>query len=113
MNQSYYSCQAVRDAIASGIDGYDDDMRNSVRKASQGLRLTTEAAMAIASKAVCAFTINDIKFCSEDFFNLNDSDAFELETCRLQFTYFKSLTIVGSESLHHLHTTIKKCWQSY
>ncbi|XP_074583679.1 protein TIC110, chloroplastic [Curcuma longa] len=44
--------KAVRDAIASGVDGYDDDMRNSVRKASQGLRLTTEAAMAIASKAV-------------------------------------------------------------
>ncbi|KAJ0969975.1 hypothetical protein J5N97_022852 [Dioscorea zingiberensis] len=44
--------KVVKDAIASGVEGYDADIRASVRKASQGLRLTTENAIAIASKAV-------------------------------------------------------------
>ncbi|CAL9130454.1 protein TIC110, chloroplastic-like [Musa acuminata AAA Group] len=44
--------KVVKDAIASGVEGYDAEVRNSVRKASKGLRLTTDAAMAIASKAV-------------------------------------------------------------
>lgn len=42
----------MKDAIASGIDGYDDDVKRSVRKAAHGLRLTREAAMSIASTAV-------------------------------------------------------------
>lgn len=33
-------------------DGYDLDIKKSVRKAAHGLRLTREAAMSIASKAV-------------------------------------------------------------
>lgn len=44
--------QAVKDAIASGVDGYDADVRKSVRKAAHGLRLTREVAMSIAGKAV-------------------------------------------------------------
>ncbi|MQL87979.1 hypothetical protein Taro_020521 [Colocasia esculenta] len=47
--------KVVKDAVASGVEGYDADIRASVRKASQGLRLTKEAAMAIASKAVCSY----------------------------------------------------------
>ncbi|XP_058747968.1 protein TIC110, chloroplastic [Vicia villosa] len=42
----------VKDAIASGVDGYDDEVKKSVRKAAHGLRLTKETAMSIASKAV-------------------------------------------------------------
>ncbi|GLT43216.1 hypothetical protein SLA2020_171830 [Shorea laevis] len=44
--------KVVRDAVASGVDGYDADVRKAVRKAAHGLRLTREAAMSIASKAV-------------------------------------------------------------
>lgn len=44
--------QVVKEAIASGVDGYDADVKKSVRKAAHGLRLTREAAMSIASKAV-------------------------------------------------------------
>lgn len=62
--------QVVKDAIASGVDGYDADIRASVRKAAQGLRLTKEAAMAIASKAVCnlflsarAMLMSKVAFC--------------------------------------------------
>ncbi|KAJ4966622.1 hypothetical protein NE237_018471 [Protea cynaroides] len=53
--------KVVRDAIASGVDGYDADVRASVRKAAHGLRLTREAAMAIASKAVRKIFINYIQ----------------------------------------------------
>ncbi|XP_077233711.1 translocon at the inner envelope membrane of chloroplasts 110 [Tasmannia lanceolata] len=53
--------KVVKDAIASGVDGYDADVRASVRKASQGLRLTRDAAMEIASKAVRMMFINYIK----------------------------------------------------
>ncbi|ERN08576.1 protein TIC110, chloroplastic [Amborella trichopoda] len=53
--------KAVRDAIAAGVEGYDADVRRTVRKASQGLRLTTDTAMAIASKAVRAMFTNYIK----------------------------------------------------
>lgn len=49
--------QVVKDAVASGVEGYDADIRASVRKASQGLRLTKDAAMAIASKAVRFFSL--------------------------------------------------------
>lgn len=44
--------QAVKNAIASGVDGYDADVKESVRKAAHGLRLTRDVAMSIASKAV-------------------------------------------------------------
>lgn len=44
--------QVVRDAISSGVDGYDAETRKSVRKAAHGLRLSRETAMSIASKAV-------------------------------------------------------------
>lgn len=44
--------QVVKDAIASGVDGYDADVKKSVRKAAHGLRLTREPAMSIASNAV-------------------------------------------------------------
>ncbi|KAH9605717.1 hypothetical protein KSS87_007724 [Heliosperma pusillum] len=47
--------KVVRDAIASGVDGYDADVKASVRKAAHGLRLTREAAISIASKAVSAY----------------------------------------------------------
>lgn len=42
----------MREAISSGVDGYDAETRKSVRKAAHGLRLTRETAMSIASKAV-------------------------------------------------------------
>lgn len=42
----------VKEAIASGVDGYDADVKKAVRKAAHGLRLTREAAMSIAGKAV-------------------------------------------------------------
>ncbi|KAK7321410.1 hypothetical protein VNO77_32031 [Canavalia gladiata] len=51
----------VKDAIASGVDGYDDDIRKSVIKAAHGLRLTRETAMSIASKAVRKMFITYIK----------------------------------------------------
>ena len=44
--------QVVKDAIASGVDGYDADVKQAVRKAAYGLRLTRDVAMSIASKAV-------------------------------------------------------------
>lgn len=42
----------VREAVAAGVDGYDAEIKRSVRKAAHGLRLTREVAMSIASKAV-------------------------------------------------------------
>lgn len=53
--------KVVKDAIASGVEGYDADVRVSVKKASQGLRLTKEAAMAIASKAVRKVFMNYVQ----------------------------------------------------
>ncbi|PKU78160.1 Protein TIC110, chloroplastic [Dendrobium catenatum] len=53
--------KVVKDAIASGVDGYDADIRASVRKASQGLRLTKEASIAIASKAVRKVFLNYVQ----------------------------------------------------
>ncbi|KAF5954351.1 hypothetical protein HYC85_007207 [Camellia sinensis] len=44
--------KVVKDAIAAGVDGYDPEVKESVRKAAHGLRLTREVAMSIASKAV-------------------------------------------------------------
>ncbi|CAA6660590.1 unnamed protein product [Spirodela intermedia] len=53
--------KVVKDAVASGVEGYDADIRASVRKASQGLRLTKDAAMAIASKAVRKVFLNYVQ----------------------------------------------------
>ncbi|OWM68481.1 hypothetical protein CDL15_Pgr024621 [Punica granatum] len=53
--------KVVKEAIASGVDGYDAEVKKSVRKAAHGLRLTREAAMSIASKAVRRIFINYIK----------------------------------------------------
>ncbi|GAY58894.1 hypothetical protein CUMW_190310 [Citrus unshiu] len=44
--------KVVKDAISSGVEGYDGEVKKAVRKAAHGLRLTREAAMSIASKAV-------------------------------------------------------------
>lgn len=44
--------QTVDDAISAGIDGYDADMKAAVRNGVVGLRLSQEAAMEIAAKAV-------------------------------------------------------------
>lgn len=59
--------QVVKDAIASGVDGYDADVKLAVRKAAHGLRLSRETAMSIASKAVsihfvCCFFFFFFKF---------------------------------------------------
>ncbi|KAL3722241.1 hypothetical protein ACJRO7_034590 [Eucalyptus globulus] len=51
----------VKDAIASGVDGYDAEVKKSVKKAAHGLRLTREAAMSIASTAVRKIFISYIK----------------------------------------------------
>ncbi|CAB4282082.1 unnamed protein product [Prunus armeniaca] len=53
--------KVVKDAIASGVDGYDADVKQAVRKAAHGLRLSREAAMSIASKAVRKIFINYVK----------------------------------------------------
>ncbi|KAF5727299.1 hypothetical protein HS088_TW22G00992 [Tripterygium wilfordii] len=53
--------KVVKDAIASGVDGYDADVKKAVRKAAHGLRLTREAAMSIASKAVRRIFMNYIR----------------------------------------------------
>lgn len=44
--------QVVKEAISGGVDGYDAEIKKAVRKAAHGLRLSREAAMSIASKAV-------------------------------------------------------------
>uniref|UniRef100_A0A5B7AS11 Protein TIC110 n=1 Tax=Davidia involucrata TaxID=16924 RepID=A0A5B7AS11_DAVIN len=53
--------KVVKDAIASGVDGYDAEVKKSVRKAAHGLRLTREVAMSIASKAVRKIFLNYIQ----------------------------------------------------
>lgn len=53
--------KVVRDAIAAGVDGYDDKVKQSVRKAAYGLRLSREVALSIASKAVRKIFVTFIK----------------------------------------------------
>lgn len=53
--------KVVKEAIASGVDGYDADVKQSVRKAAYGLRLTREVAMSIAGKAVRKIFISYIQ----------------------------------------------------
>ncbi|KAB1225703.1 hypothetical protein CJ030_MR1G008908 [Morella rubra] len=61
LEMELFGNKAVKDAIASGVDGYDADVRKSVRKAAHGLRLTREVAMSIAGKAVRKIFINYVK----------------------------------------------------
>lgn len=49
--------QVVREAIASGVEGYDAETRQAVAKAAHGLRLTRDTAMSIASKAVSIIVV--------------------------------------------------------
>ena len=49
--------QVVKEAIAAGVDGYDADIKQAVRKAGHGLRLTRGVAMDITSKAVSFYHI--------------------------------------------------------
>ncbi|CAI9776508.1 unnamed protein product [Fraxinus pennsylvanica] len=53
--------KVVKEAIAAGVDGYDAEIKKSVRKAAFGLRLTREVAMSIASKAVRKIFISYIQ----------------------------------------------------
>lgn len=55
------------EAIESGVDGYDAEIRKSVRKAAHGLQLTREIAMAIASKAVSIYVSRELMVIYEDF----------------------------------------------
>ncbi|KAL0697390.1 hypothetical protein Bca4012_053512 [Brassica carinata] len=58
---SLHLFQVVREAISSGVDGYDAETRKSVRKAAHGLRLSRETAMSIASKAARRVFTNYIR----------------------------------------------------
>ncbi|KAK3037822.1 hypothetical protein RJ639_031863 [Escallonia herrerae] len=51
----------ICEAIAAGVDGYDTEVKQSVRKAAYGLRLTREVAISIASKAVRKIFISYIQ----------------------------------------------------
>uniref|UniRef100_A0A6N2LDV0 Uncharacterized protein n=1 Tax=Salix viminalis TaxID=40686 RepID=A0A6N2LDV0_SALVM len=53
--------KVVKDAIASGVDGYDADVKKAVRKAAHGLRLTRESAKSIAGKAARRIFLNFVK----------------------------------------------------
>ncbi|KAJ1407707.1 hypothetical protein SESBI_24183 [Sesbania bispinosa] len=55
-----------KDAIASGVDGYDVDVKKSVRKAAHGLRLTRETAMSIASKVMSIHLSGNLILLHED-----------------------------------------------
>ncbi|KAL3625836.1 hypothetical protein CASFOL_030365 [Castilleja foliolosa] len=53
--------QVVKEAVAAGVDGYDQEIKKSVRKAAFCLRLTRDVAMSIASKAVRKIFISYIQ----------------------------------------------------
>nr|XP_043635494.1 protein TIC110, chloroplastic [Erigeron canadensis] len=53
--------KVVKEAIAAGVDGYDADVQQAVRKAAYGLRLTRQVAMSIAGKAVRKIFISYIQ----------------------------------------------------
>ncbi|KAL0458855.1 UNVERIFIED_CONTAM: protein, chloroplastic [Sesamum latifolium] len=53
--------QVVKEAVEAGVNGYDAEIKKSVRKAAFGLRLTREVAMSIASKAVRKIFISYIQ----------------------------------------------------
>ncbi|KAL8055871.1 hypothetical protein ABFX02_04G083300 [Erythranthe guttata] len=53
--------KVVKEAIAAGVDGYDAEIKKSVRKAAFGLRLTRDVAISIASKAVRKIFISYIQ----------------------------------------------------
>ncbi|KAM7485473.1 hypothetical protein LguiA_001482 [Lonicera macranthoides] len=53
--------KVVREAVAAGVDGYDADIKESVKKATYGLRLSQEVAISIAGKAVRKIFISYIE----------------------------------------------------
>ncbi|XP_011080674.1 protein TIC110, chloroplastic isoform X2 [Sesamum indicum] len=53
--------KVVKEAVEAGVNGYDAEIKKSVRKAAFGLRLTREVAMSIASKAVRRIFISYIQ----------------------------------------------------
>ncbi|KAF3796267.1 TIC110 protein [Nymphaea thermarum] len=53
--------KVVRDVITLGIDGSDNDLKAEIRKASQGLRLSRDASMAIVNKTVRKAFMNYVK----------------------------------------------------
>ncbi|KAL0370832.1 UNVERIFIED_CONTAM: protein, chloroplastic [Sesamum angustifolium] len=53
--------KVVKEAVEAGVNGYDAEIKKSVRKAAFGLRLTREVAMSIASKAVRKIFISYIQ----------------------------------------------------
>ncbi|KAL2238425.1 UNVERIFIED_CONTAM: protein TIC, chloroplastic [Sesamum indicum] len=53
--------RVVKEAVEAGVNGYDAEIKKSVRKAAFGLRLTREVAMSIASKAVRRIFISYIQ----------------------------------------------------
>lgn len=91
----------MKDAIASGVEGYDADVRASVKKASQGLRLTKEAAMAIASKAVCI-----LNFC-------NNYIDFELLELVIVVSYFTIHPFHILSTLEILFMQVRKVFMNY
>jgi hypothetical protein len=62
----FNSLQIVKDAIASGVDGYDAEVKKSVRKSAHGLRLTKETALSIASKAVSIHLLRNLMLIYDD-----------------------------------------------
>ncbi|XP_031503247.1 protein TIC110, chloroplastic isoform X2 [Nymphaea colorata] len=53
--------KVVRDVITLSIDGSDNDLKAEIRKASQGLRLSRDASMAIVNKTVRKAFMNYVK----------------------------------------------------
>lgn len=61
------SFQVVKEAIASGVGGYDELIRKKVRKTAHGLRLTRDVAMSIASKTVSKTLLAILKIFTPKF----------------------------------------------
>lgn len=96
--------QAVKNAIASGVDGYDADVKESVRKAAHGLRLTRDVAMSIASKAVSIhFKCFKSWWCKDKVLSPN-------LTCS---SFSSNHCYEGPTDFHQLHKTSTCCWESY
>ncbi|CAJ2652764.1 unnamed protein product [Trifolium pratense] len=75
----------VEDAIASGVDGYDDVAKKSVRKAAHGLRLTKETVLSIASKADIKGESADVSTeepVKEDITEIEEGEWGSLQTLR-------------------------------
>ncbi|KAM7488537.1 hypothetical protein LguiB_026021 [Lonicera macranthoides] len=57
--------KVVREAVAAGVDGYDADIKESVKKATYGLRLSQEVAISIAGKAFYGFQFRQLSIGNE------------------------------------------------